>query len=38
VNEFKIALRNFGIQERFKIKRIKNEKARLTDIFAADGC
>jgi hypothetical protein len=38
VNEFIIALRNFGIQERFKIKRIKNEKARLTDIFAADGC
>ena len=30
VNEFRTALRDFVIQEGFEIKRIKNEKARVT--------
>jgi hypothetical protein len=38
VNEFRTALRDFVIQEGFEIKRIKNEKARVTAICAADGC
>lgn len=38
VNEFRTALRDFVIQEGFEIKRIKNEKARVTARCAADGC
>ncbi|CAJ2659035.1 unnamed protein product [Trifolium pratense] len=38
VNEFRTALRDLFIQEGFEIKRIKNEKARVTAICVADGC
>jgi len=38
VNEFRTALRDFVIQEGFEIKRIKNEKARVTAKCVADGC
>ncbi|KAJ1401166.1 Transposase, MuDR, plant [Sesbania bispinosa] len=38
VDEFRAALRDFVIQEGFEIKRIKNEKARVTARCAADGC
>ncbi|PNX86322.1 hypothetical protein L195_g042400, partial [Trifolium pratense] len=38
VNEFRTSLRDFVIQEGFEIKRIKNEKARVTAICVADGC
>ena len=38
VNEFRAALRDFIIQEGFEIKRIKNEKSRVTAKCASDGC
>jgi hypothetical protein len=38
VNEFRAALRDFVIQEGFEIKRIKNEKSRVTAKCASDGC
>jgi hypothetical protein len=38
VDEFRAALRDFVIQEGFEIKRIKNEKARVTAKCASDGC
>jgi len=38
VDEFRRSLRDFVIQEGFEIKRIKNEKARVTAICVADGC
>ncbi|XP_058747011.1 uncharacterized protein LOC131620001 [Vicia villosa] len=38
VNEFRATLRDFVIQEGFEIKRIKNEKARVTARCVADGC
>ncbi|KAJ1426105.1 Transposase, MuDR, plant [Sesbania bispinosa] len=35
---FDRALRDFVIQEGFEIKRIKNEKARVTARWASNGC
>ncbi|KAK7255963.1 hypothetical protein RIF29_29398 [Crotalaria pallida] len=38
VNEFRVVLKDFVIQEGFEIERIKNEKTRVTARCAADGC
>ena len=38
VNEFREALRDFAIQERFELVRVKNDKARVTAHCVSDGC
>lgn len=38
VDAFREVLRDFVIQERFEIVRVRNERTRITTMCAAKGC
>ncbi|KAL0346023.1 UNVERIFIED_CONTAM: hypothetical protein Sradi_4433600 [Sesamum radiatum] len=38
VDMFREVLKEYVIREGFQVKRIKNEKSRVTTVFAAEGC